>query len=140
MNKLRASIILFPERVKARNSGYDLVAFIRGKDDKSNRVQIYLKKSDNGDFYDVGTANPARKTAFTKKNPLWERTPNVQSSTDDPHALNRAEADDEKGKREGETVKPETRDSETKNPSRREGEQSADPEKGGTKIFQGDAS
>lgn len=96
MNKLRASIILFPERVKARNGGYDLVAFIRGKNDKSNRVQIYLKKSDNGDFYDVGTANPARKTAFTKKNPLWERTPNVQSSTDDPHALNRAEADDEK--------------------------------------------
>lgn len=61
-----------------KGNGYDLVADVRQGSKNVNRVVIYLKKTESGDFYDVGTAHVIRKGYFKNKKPLWERTPNVQ--------------------------------------------------------------
>ena len=68
--------------VYARPNGYDILAEIPNSSDTGARVLIYLKKSENGDFYDVGTAHPVKLRRYQNKKPLWERTHLAQNRSD----------------------------------------------------------
>ncbi len=92
----------------AKNSGYDLVARLRGKESSANRVFVYLKKTKDGGFYDVGTALITKSKKYENTNPLWERTPNVSSvanlNSEKQNPSPKANA--ENGARDGSEVKP----------------------------------
>ena len=92
----------------AKNSGYDLVARLRGKESSANRVFVYLKKTKGGDFYDVGTAHITKSKKYENTNPLWERTPNVSAvaNLNSEKQNPSPKADAENGARDGSEVKP----------------------------------
>ena len=92
----------------AKNSGYDLVARLRGKESSANRVFVYLKKTKDGGFYDVGTAHITKSKKYENTNPLWERTPNVSAvaNLNSEKQNPSPKADAENGARDGSEVKP----------------------------------
>ena len=92
----------------AKNSGYDLVARMRGKESSANRVFVYLKKTKDGGFYDVGTAHITKSKKYENTNPLWERTPNVSAvaNLNSEKQNPSPKADAENGARDGSEVKP----------------------------------
>lgn len=79
--------------VSKSGDGFDIVADLNGENRPVNRVLIYLKKSESGDFYDVGTAHIVRRDQYKNKKPLWERAQSNQSSEENPLAQSRAKAD-----------------------------------------------
>lgn len=92
----------------AKNSGYDLVARMRGKESSANRVFVYLKKTKDGGFYDVGTAHITKSKKYENTNPLWERTPNVSAvaNLNSEKQNPSPKADAENGARDSAEVKP----------------------------------
>jgi len=79
--------------VSKSGDGFDIVADLNGEKRPVNRVLIYLKKSESGDFYDVGTAHIVRRDQYKNKKPLWERAQSNQSSEENSLAQSRAKAD-----------------------------------------------
>jgi len=59
------------EVYRRRNGGFDLVARLRGESGSADKVLIYLKKSEAGDFYDVGNGHPIRNNTYKKEAPVW---------------------------------------------------------------------
>ena len=76
---------------------YDLVSRTMAP---QGRVMVRLEFAEKGDFYQVATAGPLRKTQYKNKKPLWEGAHSTRFPEETPWATRRASQRGQSGMRQ----------------------------------------